>query len=937
MTKSMNVKHWMLALALIGAGTACSDEMSQKPDIPSGESNEIQLYFSGSSDDVSYTKAIATPKESEISTLKIFVFASDAKDGTYSYLETWTKVDATPDKAANTFTLDAAGSSWKGSIYPHELIGLPYLKLYCVANYEDTPLLKDGTSKLTLNKVATDDAGAITTLGTKDTEFEKIYSKTVTTEFIKTPLVMSGVGVTKISGSVSKLTVDLYRIVARFDIDNTTTRSQLTIDSVTFSNARTRSPLYTADPIETIEKPSEDKSGWLIEYPGVDFTRLENANKGETPSVFYVHPNLETDSTFMIIKGTYKSPTTGKPVPVRYTLPVAQTDPNTGNSKYITILRNNRYKLRIMDVTSANIFGTFEVVDWTSGGGIYEKPDNAAPEILKDMVKGVDGSGDPVLDELNGLIKLSDDAGSFEIAFEASGVVSIEMEQLTKAAGWLNLVESSSAVSDGKTTTKFKYSYNGATGQMPYKITAINEAASYDPDLQSVWLISGPLAAPKLSDPAGHSMGNTLDLADPKAMKASMYKVKGSSVKVSALCIDGVKLGTLPDGFEVADTKVDGFTTTYTVAITDTTKIPVDPKITFINKEDPTDKITAVLNIELQAPQMTFALGTDTYTCASIDLKTNKINVDIDLLGAGNSFTFKVKAPQGLTAPTNLGLGCAWMEITETTPWSITTGEAEYTVKQRSGTPANYADFAMTFTNALKEAPNLTVTLKKLPSKPKFSATSVDLGLNTLVINKDDDTQATATMYRSLTNSKLAIKATCPEGIVLSGADNFNKPLADGVYTLTLKNIASFTAGTPHTIEFQNSEQADRKATLTITFVDPEAAVSAGVATYLTVDEKARTVKVKATTALNDGGGADMQAGTVIITAPKGSTVKPTSKDWLKVAIGAKENQAVTIEDSGKLTCILTALAAGTGSDSTTIVVHNSITETDETITITKE
>lgn len=150
-------------------------------------------------------------------------------------------------------------------------------------DYEDAPLLKDGTSKLTLNKVATDDAGAITTLGTKDTEFEKIYSKTVTTEFIKTPLVMSGVGVTKISGSVSKLTVDLYRIVARFDIDNTTTRSQLTIDSVTFSNARTRGPLYTADPIETIAKPSEDKSGWLIEYPGIDFTRLENANKGETP------------------------------------------------------------------------------------------------------------------------------------------------------------------------------------------------------------------------------------------------------------------------------------------------------------------------------------------------------------------------------------------------------------------------------------------------------------------------------------------------------------------------------------------------------------------------------------------------------------------------------------------------------------------------------
>lgn len=82
----------------------------------------------------------------------------------------------------------------------------------------------------------------------------------------------------------------------------------------------------------------------------------------------------------MIIKGTYKSPTTGKPVPVRYTLPVAQTDPNTGNSKYITILRNNRYKLRSWTLRAANIFGTFEVVDWTSGGGIYEKPDNAPPK-----------------------------------------------------------------------------------------------------------------------------------------------------------------------------------------------------------------------------------------------------------------------------------------------------------------------------------------------------------------------------------------------------------------------------------------------------------------------------------------------------------------------------------------------------------------------------
>lgn len=934
-TMSMNIKHWMLALALMGVGTACSDEMAEKTDIPSGESGEIQLYFSGSSDDVSYTKAIATEKESEISTLKIYVFASDAKDGTYSYLETWTKVDATPDKNANTFTLDAAGSSWKGSIYPHEKKGLPYLKLYCISNM--TNLLQKNGDPFSLVSVATDETGAITTIGTKDTEFEKIYSDKVVSESIKTPLVMSGVGTTKISGSVSKLTVDLYRIVSRFDIDNTTTRSQLTIERITFANARSRSALYTGDPIEYIEKPSEDKTGWILTYPEVNFTELENANKGETPSAFYVHPNLASDSTYMIIKGTYKSPTTGKQIPVVYTLPVAQTDPETGNSAYIEIKRNNRYKLRIMDVTSANIFGTFEVVDWTSGGGIYDKPDNTAPEFLADQVKGIE-SATPTVDKATNTIKLSEDAGTFEIAALASSEVRAEMELMTKAAGdWLTLLESSSTSADGKTTTKMKFSYTGATGQMPYKVTLINDAASYDPDLQTVLTISGPLAAPKLSDPKGHTTGNSLDLSEIANMKASMYKVAGSAVKVSVLCIDGITVDAMPEGFAISDPEVDGFTSTYTISITDTTKIKADPKITFRNKEDKTTRIKAELNIELQAPQMTLEAGEDTYNCVTIDNAANKINVDIDLLGANNSFTFKVKAPQGLTAPINLGQGSAWVEVVEKTAWSSSTMEAEYTVTQRGGTPANYDNFAMTFVNTLKNAPNLTVTLVKLPSKPKLAAVGgADLGLNTLTIV--DDTTATATMYRSLSNSMLVIKATCPEGITLGGTENMSISRPDGNYQLRLGDVSKFRNPT-HVVEFQNNEQADRKAKLTITFIDPQATVAAGVSTYLSVNGDTRVVTVDATTALADGGGSsDMQAGTLVITAPKGSTVTPTSNAWLKAAIGGRENQAVTIDDTGRVTCILTALVAGASeSASTTIVVHNSILNTEETITISKK
>lgn len=49
---------------------------------------------------------------------------------------------------------------------------------------------------------------------------------------IATPLLMTGEGQTKISGSVSKVDIDLKRIVARFDIDNTASKSNLTIQKL---------------------------------------------------------------------------------------------------------------------------------------------------------------------------------------------------------------------------------------------------------------------------------------------------------------------------------------------------------------------------------------------------------------------------------------------------------------------------------------------------------------------------------------------------------------------------------------------------------------------------------------------------------------------------------------------------------------------------------
>lgn len=923
----MNVKNWMLALALAGLGTACNDEVTQDIVNPSAD-NEIQLIFSSSSEGVDYdTRAIATESESHIENLKIYVFASEATNGTYSYLETWTKSGVT-DKDNNQFTLDASGNNKKATIYPHEKLGVPYLKLYCVANMDEL-LDKDG-NKVTLTPVKTEEgSGAVIDYGTTESDFIKIYSSTVTSEFIKTPLVMSGMGSTKISGSVSKVNIDLYRTVARFDIDNTTTRSQLTIDSITFANARNRGPLYTGDPIDVVEKPTTDPEGWLITYPGVDFGNLPNANLGETLSAFYVHPNLPTDSTYMIIKGTYKSPASGDQIPVVYTLPVAQTQEGSNTATYIEIKRNNRYKLRIMDVTAANIFGSFEVVDWTSGGGIHVKPDNTAPEFDKTMVTGLEGSTTPIVEGNN--LKLNDDSGSFLLKTVATGHVEAQIEQLTKAEGWLKLEDTQYAIGGGKDTTTFKFSYAAATGQMPYRVTLINQSASYDPELQTVLIISGPLAAPIIADAGGHSRGNTIDITNPAAPEAVMYKAKGSKLIVKVTGIDGIAVdeNEIPKGFTITAGKTDGFTTDYTIAITDTALIEsAAPKIIFRNAKDDTKRIKTEISIDLKQTEM--ALIPVTHAATVFDADT--IKVDADALADG-SFTFKIKSPQGHTDPANLSNGSKWINISAGS-WTDSDSTTTYTAKLADGAQSYKDDFEIKFKNKLSNAPGKTVILKKLPSKPKFSdaGKTTEMGENTVTVTPNDPYNATASMYLSDKNSELYIKVDCPEGVEFgdAAANLLIEPISSGskIYKITIPtgSLSNFNTTTLAKVTFKNQEDNGRYATLTITMKSPNASVSSS-SSYINISNNAITVDTNAM----DGDG--IAATPLKFNAPKGSTITidNNSNKWATLNLTKGEE----FDGLTDLTCVINLLDQHTETGTSCMIkITNSITEKIETFTV---
>ena len=316
----MKKTYLMLLLALSGLGSGCTND-DGTTESPSGAGGEIQLVFSGSGESEEYTKAIASNSENEIKNLKVYLFASssaEAGDDEYYYMETWSKTEATP--TGNQFLLQSSGSSYKASIKPGELKGLPYLTLVCVANQDD--LFKgDGNAFGGLTAVTVDANGAPqnAAAATDLADFKATYTASLAADgIIKTPLVMTGMEKTKISGSVSKVAITLKRVVARFDIDNTTATSRLTITHIALGQGRPNASLFGAALAE-VTPPAGVMTYADVEYKG------ENANVGTLESALYVYPNLATDKSFLIIKGTYSSPSTGQPIDVTYNIPIVKT------------------------------------------------------------------------------------------------------------------------------------------------------------------------------------------------------------------------------------------------------------------------------------------------------------------------------------------------------------------------------------------------------------------------------------------------------------------------------------------------------------------------------------------------------------------------------------------------------------------------------------
>ena len=681
MMKTKNML-WMSALLALLAG--CSQGELGTDDAPGkGAGKEIRLVFSGGGESQEYTRAIASESENQIDNLDIYVFAATADGGDYQYLETW-KAAAQDDTAAKTFKLSGAGTARKASIFPTELKGIPNLKLYCVAN--STTLYKaDGDPIDPLVAVKTNAAtGAIETAGTKATDFEKYCTAKLEPAgtALGTPLVMTGSGTTKILGNIATVSIELKRRVSRFDIDNESAKTGLIIESVALGNGRNQATVMPG----TLAELSGPDLANLIKYPVTEgsYLMLPKANQGVTESALYTYPLKDTDEAFLIIKGKYQNPMQKDPVPVEYHLDIQRVPDGGGAAAFMDVAPNTRYTLHIKEVMEATITAFFEIVDWTSGGGVIVKPDNAAPVVTALNVEGTDT--DVATKEIS--VTADGTEKVITLTATASGKVQPKFSTTTGCdIDWLEHDDASykSEVVDGVTTTTmtFKYTLTAATPYVPVTLTLANESASQDESVYTTLAIVPPATAPVLDFATPDAATGNFNLYDQANGKLTMYKTSKSSITLGASCPFGTKLalsnqlpwlevsksksGPAPSTTGTPATDVSVSTPVeeyYTLMLKDVTATSdANSKFEIINLGDATQ--TLELTVELLDPAITTIELTGTTGGAAYN---NYKITDVPRTD-GSTVEVKITSPQGVTASTL----SSWFTIAETAAFTRTT------------------------------------------------------------------------------------------------------------------------------------------------------------------------------------------------------------------------------------------------------------------------
>lgn len=321
-------------------------------------------------------KLPASVAESTIDSLAIYVFNQHAD----------TPYDSTKTLFVEEFKvggdqLVASGSNKTATV---QLSGTGKKKIYFVAN----AIGQHDLDRLKLNE-------------TTEAQFLEMKTNTLTkAEQLASPLVMTAIDSIEVmekgalggtntgyqvelESTVSNRTIELKRILARFDIENQAETSDLVIESIALNKVHPSALVNKAMNFQATQNKEYTYSAdpQLDEMEKFNFTRYPNANNGRATSVFYVYPDMDkgngsadgesataANRIYLTLYGKTKK--TGANVVYN----VYMYKDNADQTKDPIIVKpNNQYLIKINDLDPTKLKATITVQDWLIGDTVnYE-------------------------------------------------------------------------------------------------------------------------------------------------------------------------------------------------------------------------------------------------------------------------------------------------------------------------------------------------------------------------------------------------------------------------------------------------------------------------------------------------------------------------------------------------------------------------------------
>lgn len=370
----MKLKYFLISsLAVMMLAVACNDDVADvniDNETPAAKGRVTFSVTNSSKGSVHYptTRAIATDEENNIDTLDVYVFGIDKtkKDEVSYILETvyrgFDNMNAIPNSdGSKQVTLNVS----EGTKY-----------FYFVSNGRNQRALDE----VVLNKT------------TKD-EFRKKITNQLDAP-LACPLLMTDTCEYKVveNGGITvngtahtageAVNITLKRRMARFDVKNDKFGSQFILKKITLTGVPERNSLF--DGIDF----GNDTTFRTEALPSIDFTERENANVGETPSVFYMYPvnATQANNVRLVLEGTNLDNTT----PQVYNLDLKKTQ---DAADFMSIESNYRYVLNIKSVDAKKLSAVLTVEDWITGDTVKVNTDLGSI-VLSVPTKSEDGLTD---------------------------------------------------------------------------------------------------------------------------------------------------------------------------------------------------------------------------------------------------------------------------------------------------------------------------------------------------------------------------------------------------------------------------------------------------------------------------------------------------------------------------------------------------------------